>query len=125
MGGGSKGGPGVQENRLYQRMTERRNLHRLLDDATFVSHAGVGASNFGQSRIPRQSRCNPRIGNIGLLLDKDPKEDVHKHLPVLMHLSFHIPACSLLLMDNKLATFWCLSSVLAPKLTFDITWGFP
>ena len=39
VGGGSKGGPGVQENRLYQRMTERRNLHRLLDDATFVSHA--------------------------------------------------------------------------------------
>ena len=29
----------MQENRLYQRMTERRNLHRLLDDATFVSHA--------------------------------------------------------------------------------------
>ena len=89
-------------------MTERRNLHRLLDDATFVSHAVVGASNFGQSRIPRQSRCNPRIGNIGLLHDKDPKEDVHKqeHLPVLKYLSFHIPACSLLLMDQPLSVVW-------------------
>ena len=34
-----EGGPGVQENRPYQRVTERRNLHRLLDDPTFVSHA--------------------------------------------------------------------------------------
>ena len=81
MGGGSKGGPGVQENRLYQRMTERRNLHGLLDDATFVSHAVITASNFGQSKIPRQSRCNLRIGNIGLNdhSKEDVKKDKHSH----------------------------------------------
>ena len=70
----------MQENRLYQRVTERRNLHGLLDDPTFVSHAAEGTtSNFGQSRIPRQSRCNLRISNISFSLGKDPKEDVNEH----------------------------------------------